>query len=140
MFLEDGTLVQLNADGTESATIRPQQHQRSLTIGSSYQADVVLNEPMFVGKTASGTSSSIYCEITGDVGGRVSQPTPAPQPSHPTLGMSTPFISPHTLVDGVSICIDKYFEHRRSPVVGERRANPEKTTAATWQLHRNRRA
>lgn len=72
MFLHHGTLVQLNADGSESALFTAQQHQKSLTIGSSYQADVVLNETLSAAEAASGTTSSIYCEITADAFGRVS--------------------------------------------------------------------
>lgn len=69
MFLTNGKLVHYNADGTEEATVyTAQPNQRILMIGTSYQADVILNQSL----SDAPASTAIYCEITGDAFGRVS--------------------------------------------------------------------
>lgn len=67
MFLTNGVLIALNDDGSDGATNATQPNQKTLSIGTAVNADVVL--PL---TTSPSAVPAIYCQIIGDAFGRVS--------------------------------------------------------------------
>lgn len=75
MFLHSGTIVRLNADGSDGAQITARPQQKTLTVGRSLRADVVLQEaatpPQQQQLEDAAASAAIYFEIVGDAFGKV---------------------------------------------------------------------